>query len=94
MTKRYTVIKLSAAVAALVAPALAAPSADATVTKSGHDADTQAKAPKLKLRVGEDFMNFTVGENAQGIVIADHESHASHASHESHASHASHASGM
>ena len=94
MRKRSKIVRLSAAVAALVAPgSLAVNSADATAIDPGNDSATEAKAPpKMILPVGADLMSFTVSDNSDGIVVAEHSSHASHASHSSHSSHASHAS--
>jgi hypothetical protein len=88
MRNRSKILNLSAAVTALIAPSgLVVQTADATPTSSPNDTTNHDQAgPKTTLRVGEDLMSFTVGENPEGIVVAQHESHASHASHASHSS--------
>ena len=88
MGKRQTVMTVSTALAALIAPAAAPQLANATATPDAHTAEA-GKRPQVNLPVGGDLMSFTVRDNADGIVVAEHTSHASHASHTSHASHAS-----
>ena len=88
MSRRISkIVGLSAALAALGVAA----SAEATTTPV---ADTEEPAPTasggastIKMIVGSDLMNFVVGHDERGMVIADHSSHASHASHASHSSH-------
>jgi hypothetical protein len=87
-TSKRTLIGLSAALAALGGPvALATPAAAAEPL--ANDVEATGHAQTLKVAIGEELMAFTVGEGADGIVVADHSSHASHASHSSHSSHVS-----
>jgi hypothetical protein len=48
---------------------------------------TQAGQPNTIVSTGKDLLGFTVTEQADGTVVAQHSSHASHASHASHHSH-------
>jgi hypothetical protein len=83
----HRIVRISAAVAALVSPALATPAvANAPAPDSKATPDAAARQA-LKITVGDELMSFTVGENDSGMVVADHSSHASHASHSSHSSH-------
>lgn len=81
------IVGLSAALAALAGPAALAPgAADAATVDNRQPSDSSAR-PTLIVAFGDEFMNFTVGEDASGAVVADHSSHASHSSHSSHSSH-------
>ena len=86
MPSRFSkVVGLSAALAALGASALIAPSAaSASDVEAAVVPDAGSAAQMLQIPVGGDLMNFIVGEGDNGTVIADHSSHASHASHSSH----------
>ena len=76
---------LSAALATLGASASLTPSAAAAGDAEAAVApDAGAAAPMLQIPVGEDLMNFVVGEGDNSTIIADHSSHASHSSHSSH----------
>jgi hypothetical protein len=91
------ILSLSAALSAFAGPAAIATHADANVDTVTQPATARHLNPTFNLAVGKDLMAFTVGENADGIVVASHSSHSSHASHTSHHSssspgHASHAS--
>jgi hypothetical protein len=93
MRKTIKILNLATALGALVAPAVAPQIANAT---NSDEADiAKASEPKAETKAeinpprSEDLMSFTVHQNSDGIVMAQHESHLSHASHESHASHAS-----
>jgi ketopantoate hydroxymethyltransferase len=89
MRNHSKIVRLSTALAALAVPAATMSATEAAATEAAHQVLSDAKAPSVKVQVGEDLMSFTVTDNGKGVVVADHESHASHASHESHASHAS-----
>lgn len=95
MLKSKGVITLGGALTALVGPAAFLPAtADAhtaDVNPQNARATTTAKST-VAVPFGSQLMAFTVSDDADGTVIAQHESHASHVSHESHASHASHSS--
>jgi hypothetical protein len=60
-------------------PADPAFTSEAAAVKSGQKANTFVST-------GESLLGFIVTKQADGTIVADHESHASHASHESHAS--------
>jgi hypothetical protein len=85
--RRRVIMPVAAALGALTntAPATvanAATSSDAaveqpkTVPQTGH--------PNTLVSVGQDLLGFTVNEQADGTVVAQHVSHASHSSHSSH----------
>lgn len=84
------IVGLSAALAALVAPAASAsaPTVKTDVAQDPSVADATV-GKTLKLSIGEELMNFTVSDGSDGTIVAQHESHASHASHASHSSHMS-----
>lgn len=94
MSNSMKVIGLGGALTALVGPAALMPAtADAHTTDvNPQEAPTTATKPVVAVPFGNQLMAFTVSDNADGVVVAQHESHVSHASHESHASHASHSS--
>ena len=78
--------------AALGALASTAPTTEAnTAVSSNNSAVAQPTAaaapagqPNAFVSTGKDLLSFTVNEQADGTVVAQHVSHASHASHHSH----------
>jgi hypothetical protein len=79
--------------AALGALASALPATDADAATSPNAAVGQASnvapsgQPNTLVSVGQDLLAFTINEQADGTIVAQHHSHASHASHASHRSH-------
>jgi hypothetical protein len=95
--EKQRVLSLSAALSAFAVPGLVPADAAASVDTTLSSHPLSAARPTIQLPVGTDLMAFTVGETADGMVVAAHSSHSSHASHASHTSssspgHASHAS--
>lgn len=87
MSPNHRVVSLSAALVALTGPAVLATTADAADTVGRSAEDAAATSRTLKIAVGDELMAFTVGEDPNGTIVADHSSHASHSSHSSHSSH-------
>jgi hypothetical protein len=88
-TSTRKIVGLSVALAALSGPAVLATPADASDAAMQKAEDAAGQRQTLKIAIGEELMAFTVGDGADGTVVADHSSHASHASHASHSSHVS-----
>lgn len=61
------------------------PATDPVVT-SETAAVRSGQKPNTLVSTGESLFGFIMTKQADGTVVAQHESHASHASHESHAS--------
>jgi hypothetical protein len=90
MKERRNVMPIAAALGALAgtAPAIevnAAPSPNATEAQPA--APVQAGQPNTFVSTGQDLLAFTINEQPDGTIVAQHHSHASHASHASHHSH-------
>jgi hypothetical protein len=88
--RRNVVMPIAAALGALAgtAPATEANTAPSpTATEAQPAAPAQAGQPNTFVSTGEDLLAFTINEQADGTVVAQHVSHASHASHASHRSH-------
>ena len=90
--KTQTIIPLAAALAALGASG--APAEVNAAVPEGTVVRTTAVLkptgqPNLFYTIGDDLLSFTVTQNADGTMVAQHYSHSSHSSHASHASHAS-----
>jgi hypothetical protein len=66
------------------------PATDANAATPSNTAVEQPKAatqtvqPNTLVSVGQDLLGFTVNEQPDGTIVAQHVSHASHASHHSH----------
>ena len=87
-SSKHKILSLSAALAAFTVPAAGHASLTAPDQIGARASiNTDVRRATVNLPVGEDLMSFTVKENAQGMVVADHSSHASHSSHSSHSSH-------
>jgi hypothetical protein len=92
--KPVVILPLATALGALAGSAIvptdaqSAPSNAPIVTSESVAARTGQK-PNTLVSTGESLFGFTMTEQPDGTVVAQHESHASHASHSSHASHAS-----
>jgi len=90
--RRKVIMPVAAALGAL---ANTAPTTDASATASPNEvvaqpaAAAQAGQPNTLVSTGRDLLGFTVNEQADGTIVAQHVSHASHSSHASHASHVS-----
>jgi hypothetical protein len=85
---RNVIMPIAAALGALssTAPATEA-NAKALQSPSGSQATAptpQTGEPNTFVSTGKDLLGFTVTEQADGTVVAQHASHASHASHHSH----------
>jgi hypothetical protein len=87
---RKVILSVAAALSALTNPL---PATDANAAGNTNEAITsRAAAPSLEhantfVAVGLDLLAFTINEQADGTIVAQHRSHASHASHSSHSSH-------
>ena len=81
------VLGLAAALAALATPAVVAAAETSEPSPDQASPDGAGDAPTVTVAVGDDFMAFTVHQDIDRVVVADHASHASHASHSSHSSH-------
>jgi hypothetical protein len=88
--RRKVIIPVAAALSALTSP-LPATDADAATSSatviSNPTGATQLGQPNTFVSVGHDLLAFTINEQADGTIVAQHHSHASHASHASHHSH-------
>src|SRR5262245_57987041 len=79
--------------AALGALSSTAPATDADAATSSNAVVEQPKAapqigqPNTLVSVGQDLLAFTINEQDDGTIVAQHVSHASHSSHSSHSSH-------
>lgn len=93
MRRTTKIVNLAAALGALAAPAAAPEIANATDSDEAQIAKaSEPRAEKkadIKLPPREDLMGFTVHENSDGTMVAQHDSHVSHSSHVSHTSHVS-----
>jgi len=87
--KQLTVLPLAGALAALGGSGTGAAEAKPAVEAAQPAVSTSAQAPNTIVSTGETLLGFTVIEQADGTVVAQHASHASHASHVSHSSHVS-----
>ena len=90
--KTTKVVNLATALGTLAVPAAAPEVANATnsddariAEASETNAEIETKA-EVKLPRGEDLMSFTVHQNSDGTMVAQHDSHVSHSSHSSHSS--------
>jgi len=89
--KPVVILPLASALGALAGSAMvpaeakSIASADPAVTSEAAAAKSGQKANTF-VSTGESLLGFIVTQQADGTIVADHESHASHASHESHAS--------
>jgi hypothetical protein len=85
--RRNVIVPVAAALGALTSTA---PATDANATTSTGAAVAQPKAapqtgqPNTLVSVGLDLLAFSVNEQPDGTIVAQHVSHASHASHHSH----------
>jgi hypothetical protein len=88
------ILNLASALAALVAPAAAAPpiadaaGSDGAQIATETEQGIQAKA-ETELPGDTELMSFTVHRTSDGMLFPQHQSHSSHSSHSSHVSHAS-----
>jgi hypothetical protein len=89
--KPVVILPLASALGALAGSAMvpaeakAPPSTDPVVTSEAAVSKSGQKA-NIFVSTGESMLGFIVTEQADGTVVAQHESHSSHASHTSHAS--------
>jgi hypothetical protein len=93
MTDRRSVIMpVAAALGALTGTT---PATDANAATPSNPVVEQPKAvpqtgqPNTLVSVGQDLLAFTINEQGDGSIVAQHVSHASHSSHSSHSSHVS-----
>jgi hypothetical protein len=91
MTERRNVIMPVAAALGALTNTLPASNATAEISPTAN-VGQQASGPaagqaNALVSTGQDLLAFTINEQADGTVIAQHVSHASHASHASHHSH-------
>jgi hypothetical protein len=83
-----TALASLASVPATVDDAVAKTPDDASsATISQNNAVAQTGRANLVFKAGEDLLGLIITQQADGTIIAQHESHASHASHASHHSH-------
>ena len=89
--RRRVIVPVAAALGALTstAPATAAnaPATSSDAVVEQPKAVPQTGHPNTLVSVGQDLLGFTVNEQADGTIVAQHVSHASHSSHSSHSSH-------
>ena len=89
--KPVVILPLASALGALAGSAMtpaeakSPPPADAALTSEAATVKSDQKANTF-VSTGEIRLGFIVTKQADGTIVADHESHASHASHDSHAS--------
>ena len=87
--RRNVIVPVAAALGALTSTA---PATDANAASSSNavveqpNAAPQTGHPNTLVSVGQDLLGFTVNEQPDGTVVAQHVSHASHSSHSSHVS--------
>ena len=82
---RNVIMPVAAALGALSSTAPATETnAAALPSPTVSQATAQTGQPNTIVSTGKDLLGFTVTEQADGTVIAQHVSHASHASHHSH----------
>jgi hypothetical protein len=87
---RIVIIPVAAALGALTGTV---PATDANANTSQNAAVAHPASvaplgqPNTLVSVGEELLAFTINEQADGTIVAQHVSHASHASHASHHSH-------
>jgi hypothetical protein len=93
MREPVKILNIASAIAALVAPAAAAPPiANAADSDGGHLASGSAANEEIEAKAETDLshdaelMSFTVHQTSDGMLFPQHQSHSSHASHVSHAS--------
>ena len=89
--RRKVILPLAAALGALTTPAAATTPANVATPPNaaiGQPTGTQQLGPaNTFVSVGQDLLAFTINEQPDGTIVAQHQSHASHASHASHHSH-------
>jgi hypothetical protein len=89
--KPVVILPLASALGALAgnamvpAEAKSPPTTDPSFASEAAAVKSDQKANTF-VSTGESLLGFVVTKQADGTIVADHESHASHASHESHAS--------
>ena len=85
--RRNVIVTVGAALGALT-NAVPATTADAAVSPTATVARPSSVAPlgepNTFVSTGQDLLAFTINEQADGTIVAQHHSHASHASHASH----------
>lgn len=95
MRRETKIVKLAAAIGALVAPTAWPGLANATTSDEAHPAaageallgePASEAVNEAMLPRRADLMGFTVYQNNDGVMVPKHGSHYSHASHASHAS--------
>jgi hypothetical protein len=90
--RRNVIMQVAAALGALTSTA---PATDANAATASNAVVEQPKAvpqigqPNTLVSVGQDLLAFTINEQGDGSIVAQHVSHASHSSHSSHSSHVS-----
>lgn len=89
--RRNVIVPVAAALGALTntlptTNADAANAPNATVAQPTSAAQP-GQQPNTFVSTGQDLLAFTINEQADGTIVAQHVSHASHASHASHSSH-------
>jgi hypothetical protein len=88
--RRNVIMPLAAALGALTSTT---PATDANAATPSNPVVEQPKAvpqtgqPNTLVSVGQDLLAFTINEQGDGSIVAQHVSHASHSSHSSHSSH-------
>jgi hypothetical protein len=91
--KPIVLVSIASALASLTGAAQAnvAPSSTPEETPALTNAKTGVSklGPNVIFNAGQDLLGLLVTQNADGTVVAQHESHYSHSSHASHASHVS-----
>jgi hypothetical protein len=91
--KRWTCGIEACVAAALGALTGTTPATDANAATPSNPVVEQPKAvpqtgqPNTLVSVGQDLLAFTINEQGDGSIVAQHVSHASHSSHSSHSSH-------
>jgi hypothetical protein len=87
---RNVILPVAAALGALT-NTLPATNAEASTPPNATVAQPTSAAesgqPNTFVSTGQDLLAFTINEQADGTIVAQHVSHASHASHASHHSH-------
>ncbi len=94
--KPIAILPLASALGALSGSALTATEANSAAPGNAPPVTTESATsqtvltPNTLVSTGETLLGFTMTEQADGTIVAQHVSHESHSSHASHASHRSH----
>jgi len=85
--RRNVIVPVAAALSALTSTAAVTDVNAATASNAVVEQPTavpRVAQPNTLVSIGQDFLGFTINEQTDGTIVAQHVSHASHASHHSH----------